>query len=152
MNDAGNPTPGTLASPALEPIGIPVIWALDNGGANGKWVVFNDNDADIAAAIAVQGTVNASTLPDESPIGVVVGGALGLGFNNSDVTVDADGETVTVFFRGANNAGVIRNGIDYTAGGVTTSAANQLAFEKQLQRQGIVVVDLAEVITPSFTS
>ena len=135
---------GTIPTADVEPVAVPVIF----DSANDQWVIFNDADADIAAAI----TADDSTLPNKAPVALVVGNKFGLGFNPEDVTLDADGEPVTVLFRGANNAGVVRAGIDYAAGGVTTSPANQTAFEEQLEKQGIMVIDSAEVVTPTYTS
>ena len=82
----------------------------------------------------------------------MVGSAFGVGINKRDVTLDADGENLTVIFRGANNAGIKSNGIAWTAGGVTTSGANQTAFLEQLEKQGLVIVDNATVVTPVYTS
>ena len=136
---------GVIPTATVEPMGIPVIY----DSVTNAWVIYNTNDEDIAAAI----TANDSTLPDHAPIAVVVGNKFGVGFNPEDVTLDVDGGaapiTVVAFFRGANNAGVVFEGIDFTAGGVTTG--DQAAFRSQLEKQGIMVIDNAEVITPSFT-
>ncbi len=151
LTDATNNGAGTVATPSVEPIGIAVVWNT----ASTEWVIYNDLDL-IAGASAD------SNLPDGSPIAVVVGNEFGIGFNPENITVDADGENMTVFFRGANNAGIVKNpdeatpatyqSIDFVAGGVTTSVANINAFYAQLEKQGIMVIDNAEVVTPTFTS
>ena len=122
-------------------LGVPVVWT---GAA---WEVYND--ANGTAAIDAAIISDDSTLPNKAPIGVIVGNKFGAGFNPADVDFTA-GALATVFFRGANNAGVVRSGLDYTA--AATSAGNQTAFEVQLEKQGIVVIDNAAVITPSLNA
>lgn len=122
-------------------LGIPVVW--DTSAAT--FVIYTDATA---AEMALAITAGDSPLPGKAPIGIIVGNSAGAGFNPADVDFTA-GEVATVFFRGANNAGVVRSGIDYST--ATTSAANQLAFETQMEVQGVMVIDNAAVITPSFT-
>lgn len=126
----------------VDPIGIPVVW----NDTNTAWEIYGDaNAAEIAAAI----TANSSTLPNKAPIAIVVGGPLGAGISPVDIDFTA-GEDVTALFRGANNAGVVRDGIDYSQS--VASGANQTAFEEQLEKQGIMVIDNAQVVTPTYTS
>lgn len=149
-NDANNASPGTLTTSTLDVIGLPVISALDNGGTAKSWVVYNDNDGATELAASASSAVS-SGLADDSVVGVVVG-TTAYGKNDADVTLDADGETVTILFRGANNAGVLQSGINYTGGGVSTSANNQTAFELQLQKQGVMVIESAASDSPSYTA
>ena len=151
VNDADNASPGTLTTSAIDVIGTPVIFALDNAGTAGSWVVYNDNDGATELAASLAATTVKSGLANNAKLGVVVGSTT-YGKNDADVTLDDDGETVTVLFRGSNNTGVLQAGIDYTAGGVSTSAGNQTAFEEQLEIQGIMVVESAEAVSPTYTS
>ena len=150
-NDANNASPGTVSTAAVDVIGVPVIFALDNAGTAGSWVIYNDNDGATELAASIAATAVKSGLPNNAKLGVVVGSNT-YGKNDADVTLDANGETVTVLYRGANNTGVLQAGLDYTAGGVSTSAANQTAFEEQLESQGIMVVEAAETVSPTYTS
>lgn len=150
-NDANNASPGTLSTSTIDVIGTPVIFALDNAGTAGSWVVYNDNDGATELAASLAATTVKSGLANNAKVGVIVGSTT-YGQNDADVVLDANGETVTVMFRGANNAGVLQSGIEYTAGGVSTSAGNQTAFEEQLEIQGIMVVESAETVSPTYTS
>lgn len=151
INDADNVSPSTVTTATFDCIGVPVIFALDNAGTAGSWVVYNDNDGATELAASIAATSVKSGLPGNIKAAVVVG-LEQYGKNDADLTVDADGETVTVLFRGANNAGVLQAGIDYTAAGETVSAGNQAAFEEQLEKQGIMVIAAATSVTPSYTS
>lgn len=126
----------------LEPIGIPVVW--DTSAAT--FVVYQDSSA---AEIGLGITAGDSPLPGKGVVAILVGSAFGLGFNSADVDYTA-GVAATVIHRGANNAGIKKAGIDYTTG--ATSAGNQTAFEAQLEVQGVMVIETAEVVTPTFTS
>lgn len=144
LTNANNADAGDITTPSVEPIGIPVIY----DSANDQWVIFNDSDAGIAAAI----TADDSTLPNRAPIAIVVGNEFGFGFNPNNITLDADGEDVTVLYRGTGEVAVVRDSIKWTAGGVTTSTANQDAFVEQLEKQGIAVITNATVVVPQFES
>lgn len=126
----------------VETIGIPVVWDT----AGGTFVIYTDATA---AALAAAITAGDSPLPGGAVVAVLVGTPNGLGFNAADVDYTA-GVDAVAFHRGANNAGVVKEGIDYTT--AATSAGNQAAFEAQLEAQGIMVIDNAEVITPSYTA
>ena len=126
----------------VETIGIPVVW--DTSAAT--FVIFTDATAgEIALALAA----GDSPLPGGGVVAVLVGTAIGLGFNPADVDYTA-GVDATAFHRGANNAGVKRAGLDYST--AATSGGNQTLFEDQLQAQGLMIVDNAEVISPTYTS
>lgn len=126
----------------LDNVGIPVVWDTSTA----TFVVYTDTTAgEIALAIAA----GDSPLAGGSVVAVMVGNALGFGFNPEDIDYTA-GVAATVLHRGANNAGVVRSGLDYST--AATSAANQLAFEAQLEVQGIMVIDNATVISPTYTS
>lgn len=150
-NDANNASPGTVSTATVDVIGTPVLFALDNAGTAGEWVIWNDNDGATELAASLAATTVKSGLPGNAKLGVIVGTST-YGKNDADVTLDADGETVTILYRGANNCGVLQSGIDYDNGGVTTSSANQTAFEEQLEIQGIQVVAAAASDTPSYTA
>ncbi len=123
-------------------LAIPVVW--DTSAST--FVIFTDATfAELALGIAA-GT---SPLPGGAVVAVVVGDAFGPGFNPVDVDMTA-GVAVTALHRGANNAGVVRDGIIYTT--AATSAGNQASFENQLEIQGVMVIDNATVIVPSLTS
>lgn len=151
INDANNASPGALTTSTLDVMGIPVLFALDNAGTAGEWVVFNDEDGATELAASLAATAVKSGLPGNIKLGVIVGSTT-YGRNDEDVTLDTGGETTTIMFRGANNCGVLQSGINYTAGGVTTSAGNQTAFEEQLEIQGIMVKAAAATDTPSYTA
>lgn len=144
LTNANNANAGDITTASVEPIGVPVIY----DSVNDQWVIYNDNDADIAGAI----TADDSTLPNRAPIAIVVGNEFGFGFNPDNVTLDADGEDVTALYRGTGEVAVVRSGIQWTAGGVTTSTANQDAFVEQLEKQGIAVLANATVVVPQFES
>ena len=110
------------------------------------FVIYTDATA---GEIALAKAAGDSPLPGGAVVAVLVGTAIGLGFNPADVDYTA-GVAATAFHRGANNAGVVRSGIDYTT--AATSAPNQAAFEVELEAQGIMVIDNAEVISPTYTS
>ena len=135
---------GTITTADIQSIGVPVIF----DSANDEWVIFNDNDADIAGAI----TADDSTLPNRAPIALLVGDRFGYGYNTEDITLDANGEPFTALFRGDGTVGVVSSGIDWAAGGVTTSQANQDAFVEQLEKQQIQVIDNATAIVPTYDS
>lgn len=126
----------------VETVGIPVVW--DTSAAT--FVIYTDATA---GEIALAKAAGDSPLPGGGVVAVLVGTAVGLGFNAADVDYTA-GVAATAFHRGANNAGVKRAGIDYTT--AATSAGNQSAFEAELEAQGIMVIDNAEVISPTYTS
>lgn len=150
-NDANNASPGTVGTATLDVIGTPVLFALDNAGTAGSWVIFNDNDGSTELAASLAATTVKSGLPGNVKLGVIVG-TTHYGKNDADVTLDADGETVTILFRGANNCGVLQGGLNYTAGGVSVSANNQTAFEEQLEIQGVQVITSATSDTPNYTA
>jgi len=127
----------------VDPVGLPVI--SDSLGAFVPYA----NGADITA-------VTASTLPDESPVAVIVGPAHGAGMNTHDVTITAAGTEVTVMYRDAVIKG---DNIDWawldTAGvaatGVTAADATEQAdFITQLEVQRVKNLTSAEVVDPSY--
>jgi|26BtaG_2_1085354.scaffolds.fasta_scaffold01468_3 3-hydroxy-3-methylglutaryl CoA synthase len=126
-----------IAATTVQPMGIPLIY----NGTAGAWQIAADTN------IGEIGSTG-SGLPNDGSVAIIVGTAFGAGFNNRDV--DLATEDVTVFFRGANNAGVVRDGIDYT--GATISAPNQAIYEEALEKAGIMVIDNAEVVSPTYTS
>jgi hypothetical protein len=140
----------------IDPIGQPVIW-------NGTSFVFFSDATDLAEATtayeiddgAIVPLDIASDLPDGSPIGVVVGSAMGVGINDHDVTVDSTGVELTVLYRGTSSCKTAH--IDWEvldADGdpsvTPADAAAQAAFIKQLEKQGVAEVNSAEVINPTY--
>lgn len=123
----------------VDAIGIPVVY--DTSAST--YVIFTDATASELAAAITAGDAPMGV------VGVLVGTGMGAGFNPADVDYTA-GVSATSFFRGANNAGVAKDGIDYAT--AATSSANQTAFEAQLVAQGLMVVESAEVIDPTYTS
>jgi ABC-type molybdenum transport system ATPase subunit/photorepair protein PhrA len=131
----------TLTDKAIvEPIGLPVVW-IDT---DSEWRIYGDSTA---SQIALAITAGTSTLPNKAPIAIVVGDAYGAGFNSKDIDYST-GAVSTVLFRGANNTGVISDRIAYQG---ITSDSNVAAFEAQLEAQGIMVIENAEVIDSSLT-
>jgi len=126
-----------IAATTVEPMGIPLIY----NETAGEWqIVADTNIAELGGS--------GSGLPNDGFVAIIVGTAFGAGFNNKDV--DLATEDVTVLFRGANNTGVVRDGIDFTL--ATLSAPNQANYEKALEAVGIMVIDNAEVVSPTYTS
>lgn len=123
-------------------IGIPVVWDTSAG----TFVIYTDaTSGEIVLGLAA----GDSPLPGGAVVAVLVGNAFGAGFNPADIDFTS-GEVATAFHRGANNAGVVRAGLIYTT--AATSAPNQVLFEDQLEAQGIMVIDNAEVVSPTYTS
>lgn len=130
------------ADVTVDPLGLPVI--SDSAGA----FVFYENGSDISA-------VTASTLPDGSPVAIVVGTAEGAGMHD-DLTVTAAGVEVTVMFRdGTAQFGNIDWTVETTAGvaatGVTAAlTTKQAEFTLQLEKQRVVELESATTVTPKF--
>lgn len=123
-------TSGTLAKSA---IGIPVIW--DNGLTAFRPLANTDTIP-----------VTESTLPNGYPVGIVMGSARGIGDDPADITLSTTPQVLTVMFR---SGAVIREGITYET---SVLSATQVVFEKQLEKQFIVVRSKSPVITQSFTA
>lgn len=156
----GSAAPITVTSD-VEPIGLAVVFDAADG-----WTLLNN------VSVANVGSTT-SDLPNGASVAVIVGNKFGAGFNPEDVTLVAapSADNTVGLFRGANNTGIVKNAddttpatytsIDWTFGGNLTidtnavvtevSAATIQAFYDQLEVQGIMVIDNAEVITPSFT-
>ena len=129
------------ASQVVDPIGLPVI--SDSAGA----FVFYKEASNIA-------TVTASTLPNGSPIGIIVGAKEGFGHNTENVTVTAGGVNMTVMYR---DGVVLGDNIDFaitqttgTVDGAPALSAKQIAFKLQLEKQGVVLKSKAATTTPSY--
>ena len=130
------------ADVTIDPLGIAVI--SDSAGA----FVFYENGSSIAG-------VTASTLPDGSPVAILVGNAEGAGIH-ADLTVTAAGVEVTVMYRDATaQHGNIDWAVLTTAGtaatGVTAAlTTKQNEFKLQLEKQRVKNVGSATTVTPSF--
>lgn len=125
------------ADAVMDLIGQPVI--SDSAGA----FIFYENTSDISA-------VTASTLPDASPIGIIVGNAYGAGSHDA-TTVTAAGIEVTVMFRDGT---AIFDNIDWVcapAVGVTAAlTTKQTQFTVQLEKQRIVDLKKSVAADPKF--
>lgn len=127
----------------VDPIGYPVI--SDNAGAFKLYA----NTDDIAA-------VTSSTLPDGSPVGIIVGGARGAGINQTDETITAAGTSMTVLFRDAT---AVFDSINYgltdvdgviATGATEADAGEKAAFALQLEKQRVKNLELAPAADPKF--
>ena len=136
----------TVVAPStitVDPIGFPVMW---NGTAFKLFVTGDD-----IAAITTD-----STLPDGSPVGVIVGSKAGFGENVEDVTFGTGGEEFTVMFRGPGS--VKADEIDYTHADVAgntlgeADAGEKGEFLIQLEKQGIAGLSTAAVVTPTYVT
>lgn len=130
------------ADQVIDPIGFPVIW--DDTDA---WEFYKE-------ASSISTLTTESDLPDGSVVGIVVGAVEGFGHNERDVTVPAAGVKVTIMYR----EGVIADNIDFSltevdgsVDGAPALAAKQAAFKKQLEKQDIVVKNVADSADPSYT-
>ena len=128
----------------VDPIGLPVMW----DGTDFR--IFKNTD-DIAAV------ATDSTLPDGSPIGIIVGSRAGFGENVDNVSVGTGGTEFTVMYRGPASAKTDK--IDFNAydvdgvAAVTTADAGEIAeFKAQLEKQGIAGIANATVVTPTYVS
>lgn len=125
-----------------DPLGIPVVW----NDTDGAYEIYNTaSSGQIAAAI----TAGSAPLGGgKSVVAVVVGNGMGAGLNPADIDFTA-GADVTVLHRGEGSVGVVVEGINFTVAGAT-SQANIDLFTAQLEAQGIMVIETAEVIDPSY--
>jgi hypothetical protein len=126
----------------VDPVGLPVM--SDSAGAFKLY----DNGDDISA-------VTASTLPDGSPVAILVGSARGAGVHD-DLTVTAAGVEVTVMFRDGH---AVFDNIDFglltTSGVIATgltaaNAGEQTAFKLQLEKQRVKNVEKAVAADPKL--
>lgn len=111
-------------------IGVPVVWNDDDE----QFEVYVDQDIDNAGS---------SSLPNGSPIAIVVGDNYGVGFNKKDVDL-SETPTMTVLYRGS--AAILKEGMVW--GQATTNA--QAAFLAQLETQGITVQETAKTAETSY--
>ncbi len=123
-------TSGTLVKSAL---GIPVIW---------------DNAISAFRPLANSDTIpaTASTLPNNAPVGIVVGSAAGLGDDKADITLSTTPQVLTVAFR---DVAVVKEGITYES---SVLSPTRVVFEAQLEKQSVVVRAKSTAITQSFVA
>lgn len=128
----------------FDPIGLPVIWSNSDSA-----YVFFTNSTVIADVAGIP------TLPDASPIGIVVGSSMGAGINDVDVSVGTAGTTMYVMFRGPG--AVKTDKIDWAvtdtsdASCVTDAeSAQQVLFIRQLEKQGLAAVTSATTTVPVY--
>lgn len=120
-------------SGAIEPMGVPMVWVAANTA--------------FEPYIAQTIPTTDSSLPDGSPVCIVVGQIEGKGVNKADVTLSGTSQDLTVIYRGA--AAVLDEGITWNVG---TNAANQLLFRTALEKQGIAVISSATAADPAFVT
>ncbi len=111
-------------------IGTPVVWVAASSA--------------FEPYVAQTLTGLTSVLPDQAPIGFIVGNAAGYGYNDGDVTLSSTATTLTVLFRG--DASVVESGIAWGA----SSDPQKAAFRVQAEKQGIKIVQAATSVTPSL--
>ncbi len=117
---------------SLDPVGTPLVYDPVN-------TVFVPYVAqDISA-------VTTSSLPDESPVCILIGPQEGAGLASENIAIAEDATaTVTVLFRGPM---AIKD--DGMAWGAITSQ-NQIEFRAQLEKQEVRVKAATTAVTPSF--
>ena len=117
-------------SAAIEPMGVPMVWVA----ASDAFEVF------VAQAIP---TVD-SSLPDGSPVCIVVGQKEGRGVNKADVTLSSTSQDLTVLYKGA--AVIVSEGVTWGS----ISGANKALFLKALAKQDILSTTSATVADPAY--
>jgi len=85
-----------------------------------------------------------SPLSDGAHICVVIGPAEGAGFNYEDTTLSSTAVNMTVMFRGP--AALAKDGFEWGS----TAAADQGEFYKQLEKQGIALIESGTTVAPTF--
>lgn len=113
-------------------IGTPVVWVAASSA--------------FEPYVAQTLTGLTSSLPDQSPIGFLVGTSTALGDNQGNVTLSSTATKLHVLFRG--DASVVESGIAWD--GASTSP-QKAAFRVQAEKQGIKIVQAATFVSPSFT-
>ena len=88
----------------------------------------------------------ASTLPNNAPVGIVVGSAAGLGDDKADITLSTTPQVLTVAFR---DVAVVKEGITYES---SVLSPTRVVFEAQLEKQSVVVRAKSTAITQSFVA
>ena len=111
-------------------IGTPVVWVAASSA--------------FEPYVAQTLTGLTSVLPDQAPIGFLVGTAAGYGINDGDITLSATATNLSVLFRG--DVSVIETGIVWGA----SSDPQKAAFRVQAEKQGIKIVQSATTVTPSY--
>jgi len=117
-------------STTIAPMGIPMVWV----------------DASSAFEVFIAQTIPAaiSSLPDASPVCVVVGEKEAKGLNRKDITLTGTSQDLTVLYRGP--AAVVTEGIDFGA----ASAPNIALFKTALEKQNIAVISSAPSADPAY--
>jgi hypothetical protein len=115
---------------------VTVVGGVADIDIMGLPVVFNGANFEPYAAQDLA-AVNASTLPNQSPVAIVVGSKMGKGINKEKVTLTGSPVEYTVIYRGT---AIVAN---------LPSAANA-AFKVALEKQGVAVQAAAEVVNPTF--
>ncbi len=117
---------------SLDPVGTPLVYDAVN-------TVFVPYVAqDISA-------VSTSSLPDESPVCILIGPAEGAGLASENIAIADDSTAeVTVLYRG--QLAIKDDGMAWGA----ITAPNQAEFIAQLEKQKIRVLPATTAVTPSF--
>jgi hypothetical protein len=128
----------------VDPIGFPVIWSNSDSA-----YVFFTNTTVIADVAGIP------SLPDASPIGIVVGSSMGVGVSSDDVSVGTAGTTMYVMFRGPGS--VKCDKIDWsvtdtsgTSAVTDAESAQQILFIRQLEKQGLADLASATTVVPVY--
>lgn len=136
-------------------VNMRAVTSAITGAKIGQPLVYNATGGITAFVPFVAQTISdvtTSTLPDLSPVCLLIGNSEGAGImpeDGLDITADTNA-VVTVLYRGP--IAVKQDGIEF--GGVTSGAAgaNGIALKAQLEAQGIRVLPATTVVTPSFVS
>lgn len=123
----------TSGSLSKSPLGIPVIW---------------DNAISAFRPLADGDTIptTASTLPNNSPVAIVLGSATAIGDDKVDVTLTTTAQPLSVAFR---DVALVKEGIAYE---VSVLGPTKALFEAQLEKQSMVVRAKSTAITQSFVA
>jgi len=116
----------------LDPVGTPLVYDAAAGGGN--FVPYIAQDISL---------VTTSSLPDESPVCLLIGPATGAGSASSNITVtDGSSLEVTVLFRGP--IAVNQDGMDLTG----IAAGDVTEFVAQLEKQAVRVLPVTTTVAP----
>lgn len=117
-------------STSVSVIGTPVVWVA----ASSAFEPYVDQTL----------TGLTSSLPDQAPIGFIVGTSTAVGDNQGNVTLSSTATKLHVLFRG--DASVVESGIAWGA----STDPQKAAFRVQAEKQGIKIVQAATSVSPSF--
>lgn len=117
-------------STAVSVIGTPVVWVAAS-------TAFEPYVAQTLTGLT-------SSLPDQAPIGFIIGTSAAIGENLGNVTLSSTATTLHVLFRG--DVSVLEAGIAWGA----SSDPQKAAFRVQAEKQGIKIAQVAASVSPSY--